>query len=38
VYRVTPPAPKTGRQGFALRLMVDPKRKVAEITQARATA
>jgi len=38
VYRVTPPAPKTGRQGFALRLMVDPKRKVAEITQTRATA
>jgi len=38
VYRVTPPAPGTGRQGFALRLMVDPKRKPAEMTPARATA
>lgn len=26
VYRVSPPASSGGRQGFALRLMVDPKR------------
>ena len=28
VYRVNPPTPGGGRQGFALRLMVDPKRHV----------
>jgi hypothetical protein len=31
VYRVTPPTPNGGRQGFALRLMVDPKRRALEV-------
>jgi hypothetical protein len=30
VYRVSPPARGSGRQGFALRLMVDPKRRAVE--------
>jgi hypothetical protein len=38
VYRVTPPTPAGVRQGLALRLMVDPKRRAAEPTQAWATA
>jgi hypothetical protein len=38
VYRVSPPTPGGGRQGFALRLMVDPKRFAAESAVARATA
>ena len=39
VYRVTPPAPSGRRQGLALRLMVDPKRRSAgELSAARATA
>ena len=38
VYRVTTASPASGRQGFALRLMVDPKRRPAEIGAARATA
>ena len=38
VYRVTSIAPASGRQGLALRLMVDPKRRPAEIGAARATA
>lgn len=39
VYRVTPAQPSTGRQGLALRLMVDPKRQGAEdVIQTRATA
>ena len=38
VYRVSPPSPSGSRQGLALRLMVDPKRYAAELTQARATA
>jgi len=38
VYRVSPPTPSGGRQGFALRLMVDPKRARTEVTPARATA
>jgi hypothetical protein len=29
VYRVTPPTPSGTRQGFALRLMIDPKRRTA---------
>jgi hypothetical protein len=37
VYRVTS-APSTGRQGLALRLMVDPKRRGAEVGDRRATA
>jgi hypothetical protein len=38
VYRITPPN-SGGRQGFALRLMVDPKRHhAAEVAAARATA
>ncbi|MEQ1728206.1 MAG: hypothetical protein ABL982_07470 [Vicinamibacterales bacterium] len=38
VYRITPPN-SGGRQGFALRLMVDPKRHhAAEVTATRATA
>jgi hypothetical protein len=38
VYRITPPN-SGGRQGFALRLMVDPKRHVAtEVAATRATA
>ena len=39
VYRVTSPAPSTGRQCLALRLMVDPKRHEAQdVAQTRATA
>ena len=38
VYRVTSATPASGRQGLALRLMVDPKRRPAEIADARATA
>ena len=39
VYRVSPPQPSGTPQGFALRLMVDPKRRTAEtITENRATA
>jgi hypothetical protein len=39
VYRVTSAEPSTGRQGLALRLMVDPKRQDAEeAIQTRATA
>ncbi len=35
VYRVTPGSP-SGRQGLALRLMVDPKRATTEVNTARA--
>ncbi len=38
VYRVAPATAAGARQGVALRLMVDPKRRQTEITQARATA
>lgn len=39
VYRVTSTGPSSGRQGLALRLMVDPKRQEAEeAIQTRATA
>jgi hypothetical protein len=38
VYRVTPPSPSGGRQGLALRLMVEPRRRPAELTEVRATA
>ena len=39
VYRVTSAGPSTGRQGLALRLMVEPKRHEAEeAIQTRATA
>ena len=38
VYRVSPPTRTGARQGFALRLMVDPKRRPAAISEARATA
>jgi hypothetical protein len=40
VYRVNPPRPSGARQGFALRLMVEPKRYVmsTDTTPARATA
>ncbi len=39
VYRVTPATASGARQGFALRLMVDPKRRpAATLTDARATA
>jgi hypothetical protein len=38
VYRVTPPTPSGGPQGLALRLMVEPRRRPAELTQVRATA
>jgi hypothetical protein len=31
VYRVTSPTPNGGRQGLALRLMVDPKRRALEV-------
>ena len=37
VYRVTSATPAAGRQGLALRLMVDPKRRPAEVAQTRAT-
>jgi hypothetical protein len=38
VYRVTPANAAGRRQGLALRLMVDPKRRAADISDARATA
>jgi hypothetical protein len=39
VYRVSPAKGPSGRQGFALRLMVDPKRMTAhEVADTRATA
>ena len=38
VYRVSPAKGPSGRQGFALRLMVDPKRVAHDVTDARATA
>ncbi len=38
VYRVSPSSPSGDRRGLALRLMVDPKRHTADLTQARATA
>ena len=40
VYRVSPPKPSGDRQGFALRLMIDPRRQVATAPPAeiRATA
>ena len=37
VYRVTPPGPKGEGQGLALRLMIDPKRRLADVA-VRATA
>lgn len=37
VYRVSPGSP-SGRQGLALRLMVDPRRGAAAVEQTRATA
>lgn len=38
VYRVTPATPSGGRQGLALRLMVDPKRQPAGRQPTQATA
>ena len=38
VYRVTAATPSGGRQGLALRLMVDPKRRPADAEPSRATA
>lgn len=38
VYRVSPPTKSGTVQGFALRLMVDPKRRAAHVDAARATA
>ena len=38
VYRVTPPSQSGRRQGFALRLMVDPKRRASVVDATRATA
>jgi hypothetical protein len=38
VYRVSPPTPSGARQGLALRLMVDPRRRVVEPAAIRATA
>lgn len=38
VYRVTSATPAGGRQGLALRLMVDPRRHAALLADARATA
>ena len=39
VYRVSPPKPSGDRQGFALRLMIDPRRPAAApMTEIRATA
>jgi hypothetical protein len=38
VYRVTPPNASGRRQGFALRLLTDPKRRAASVEQSRATA
>jgi hypothetical protein len=36
VYRVAAPTQNGGRQGLALRLMVDPKRRVAEVREVQA--
>ena len=36
VYRVTAPGAKGGRQGLALRLMVDPKRRGVEVAEVQA--
>ena len=36
VYRVTSPAANGGRQGLALRLLVDPKRRGVEVTEVQA--
>jgi hypothetical protein len=38
VYRVSPASASGARQSLALRLMVDPKRQVSQMEQARATA
>jgi len=38
VYRVVPPKTSGQRQGFALRMMVDPKRQPADSAMVRATA
>ena len=38
VYRVSPPTPSGARQGLALRLMVDPRRRMATPSEIRATA
>lgn len=38
VYRVSPPTKSGTLQGFALRLMVEPKRRTAHVDAARATA
>jgi hypothetical protein len=38
VYRVTPPGPTGRPQGLALRLMVEPGRRPAELVEVRATA
>jgi hypothetical protein len=38
VYRVTPPGPSGRPQGLALRLMVEPGRRPAEVVEVRATA
>jgi hypothetical protein len=38
VYRVRPPGPSGGRQGLALRLMVEPRRRPVEIVAEQATA
>ena len=38
VYRVSAPTPAGKPQGLALRLMVDPKRRLANVEAARATA
>ena len=38
VYRVTPPGPSGGRQGLALRLIVEPRRLPAEVVEVRASA
>ena len=36
VYRMTAPTANGGRQGFALRLLVDPKRRGVEVTEVQA--
>ena len=38
VYRVVPPTPAGQPQGFALRMMIDPKRRPIEASPTRATA
>jgi hypothetical protein len=38
VYRVTPASPSGGPQGLALRLMVEPRRRPAALSEVRATA